>query len=143
MAARHFVRGIEFGEGSAQIGEQEQRIVAEASVSTRRRGDLAAAGANGSLERVVVVGQHCSTHVAGGALCRWCILQALEQQFVVGLVEFGAAQVGVSGIEREASSAYTGLVAQRSHFESRVIRQSCEACFSRKEERLRACVFQE
>jgi hypothetical protein len=112
-----FLFGGELGEGEAEGGDEEERVIAEAVSTARSVEDFSCDDALSAEEDLAVTGKGERADKAGGAV--WVFIEALEEQRVVAFV-FGARFVEASVVS-VAGGADTGFVVEGRDFEAGVI----------------------
>ena len=111
--------GGELGHGAAELGEEEDGVVAEAAGTGGLEGDEAGAEAGGGLEEAVGMGEGDGAAEAGGAGGPGDAGELLEEQAVaVGVGEAGSGVAG--GVE-------AGATAEGIDLETRVIGEGDQA----------------
>jgi hypothetical protein len=111
-----------FGHGELQLGKPEERIVAEAAVTTRRGEDFAIDGTFGGQKQLTVARYGQGATIAGCALRDSA--QARKQieivAFIVGEPRFGEARL-VTGVTSKARGTHPGFATQGVDFKTGVV----------------------
>src|ERR1039458_327018 len=122
VAVERFLLGAQFGEGLADLGKVEKRVIAETVSASRRAQENAFGFAFKGCQSVAVAGRGDSADEPAGAVFVGNLVQLAQQARVVGFVGRGQRQLRRVGLVGSiARGANPWSAAQRVDFEAGVI----------------------
>lgn len=121
MTPRVFLIGRELSEGDAEVRQKEYRIVTESTHALRLECHFTTTGADGLQDVLRIEGECGGANVTSRALLLRDAMHSVEQQAVVGLIQFRAGETDMSVVDRKSAGTHSGRIAERGNFEPGIV----------------------